>query len=48
LGSGRKEALDVEDWAEIRRLRNLVGTYSDLVELMVLAEAGKVTLHTRA
>jgi len=26
---------------------NLVGTYNDLVELMVLAEAGKVTLHTR-
>jgi NAD+-dependent secondary alcohol dehydrogenase Adh1 len=26
---------------------NMVGTYNDLVELMVLAEAGKVTLHTR-
>jgi NAD+-dependent secondary alcohol dehydrogenase Adh1 len=26
---------------------NLVGTYNDLVELMVLAQAGKVTLHTR-
>ena len=26
---------------------NLVGTYNDLVELMVLAEAGKVTLHTK-
>ena len=26
---------------------NLVGTYSDLAELMVLAQAGKVTLHTR-
>jgi NAD+-dependent secondary alcohol dehydrogenase Adh1 len=26
---------------------NIVGTYPDLVELMVLAEAGKVTLHTR-
>ena len=26
---------------------NIVGTYNDLVELMVLAEAGKVTLHTR-
>ncbi|KAA9153538.1 NAD(P)-dependent alcohol dehydrogenase [Amycolatopsis acidicola] len=26
---------------------NLVGTYNDLVELMVLAESGRVTLHTR-
>ena len=26
---------------------NIVGTYSDLAELMALAEAGKVTLHTR-
>ncbi|MGQ0841619.1 NAD(P)-dependent alcohol dehydrogenase [Actinokineospora sp.] len=26
---------------------NLVGTYNDLAELMVLAQAGKVTLHTR-
>jgi NAD+-dependent secondary alcohol dehydrogenase Adh1 len=32
---------------EINVVGNLVGTYSDLVELMVLAEAGKVTLHTR-
>ncbi|MET0132945.1 MAG: NAD(P)-dependent alcohol dehydrogenase [Kibdelosporangium sp.] len=28
-------------------LGNLVGTYNDLVELMVLAQAGKVTLHTK-
>lgn len=27
---------------------NLVGTYNDLAELMVLAQAGKVTLHTKA
>jgi NAD+-dependent secondary alcohol dehydrogenase Adh1 len=27
---------------------NIVGTYNDLVELMALAEAGKVTLHTQA
>jgi NAD+-dependent secondary alcohol dehydrogenase Adh1 len=27
---------------------NIVGTYNDLAELMSLAEAGKVTLHTRA
>jgi NAD+-dependent secondary alcohol dehydrogenase Adh1 len=26
---------------------NLVGTYNDLAELMVLAQAGRVTLHTR-
>ncbi|WP_007023703.1 NAD(P)-dependent alcohol dehydrogenase [Saccharomonospora iraqiensis] len=26
---------------------NLVGTYNDLAELMVLAQAGKVTLHTK-
>ncbi len=26
---------------------NIVGTYSDLAELMVLAQAGKVTLHTQ-
>jgi NAD+-dependent secondary alcohol dehydrogenase Adh1 len=26
---------------------NIVGTYSDLAELMVLAQAGKVTLHTK-
>jgi NAD+-dependent secondary alcohol dehydrogenase Adh1 len=26
---------------------NIVGTYNDLAELMDLAQAGKVTLHTR-
>jgi NAD+-dependent secondary alcohol dehydrogenase Adh1 len=26
---------------------NIVGAYSDLAELMVLAQAGKVTLHTQ-
>jgi len=26
---------------------NIVGTYNDLVELMALAQAGKVTLHTK-
>jgi NAD+-dependent secondary alcohol dehydrogenase Adh1 len=26
---------------------NIVGTYNDLVELMDLAQAGKVTLHTK-
>jgi NAD+-dependent secondary alcohol dehydrogenase Adh1 len=32
---------------EINVVGNLVGTYNDLAELMVLAQAGKVTLHTR-
>jgi NAD+-dependent secondary alcohol dehydrogenase Adh1 len=32
---------------EINIVGNLVGTYNDLAELMVLAEAGKVTLHTK-
>jgi NAD+-dependent secondary alcohol dehydrogenase Adh1 len=26
---------------------NIVGTYNDLAELMVLAQTGRVTLHTR-
>jgi NAD+-dependent secondary alcohol dehydrogenase Adh1 len=26
---------------------NIVGTYNDLAELMVLAQAGRVTLHTQ-
>lgn len=32
---------------EINFIGNLVGSYSDLVELMVLAAQGKVTLHTQ-
>jgi NAD+-dependent secondary alcohol dehydrogenase Adh1 len=32
---------------EINIVGNLVGTYSDLAQLMVLAETGKVTLHTK-
>ncbi len=32
---------------EINVVGNLVGSYSDLVDLMALAAAGKVTLHTR-
>jgi NAD+-dependent secondary alcohol dehydrogenase Adh1 len=32
---------------EINVVGNLVGTYNDLAELMVLAQAGKVTLHTK-
>ena len=33
--------------AEKNIVGNIVGTYSDLAELMVLAQAGKVTLHTQ-
>ncbi|PWW24257.1 NAD+-dependent secondary alcohol dehydrogenase Adh1 [Geodermatophilus normandii] len=33
--------------AEKNVVGNIVGTYTDLAELMVLAQAGKVTLHTR-
>ncbi len=33
--------------AEINVIGNLVGSYSDLVELMALAAAGRVRLHTR-
>ena len=29
------------------KTNDIVGTYNDLAELMVLAEGGKVTLHTR-
>ncbi|MDQ3782406.1 MAG: NAD(P)-dependent alcohol dehydrogenase [Actinomycetota bacterium] len=32
---------------EINVVGNLVGTYNDLAELMVLTEAGKVSLHTK-
>ena len=32
---------------EINVIGNLVGTYNDLAELMVLAQAGKVKLHTK-
>jgi NAD+-dependent secondary alcohol dehydrogenase Adh1 len=32
---------------EINVIGNLVGTYNDLAELMVLAQTGKVTLHTK-
>jgi NAD+-dependent secondary alcohol dehydrogenase Adh1 len=32
---------------EINVIGNLVGTYNDLAELMVLAQSGQVTLHTK-
>ena len=40
------EAIDVIS-TERNIVGNLVGTYNDLAELMVLAETGRVTLHTR-
>ena len=33
--------------AEVNIIGNLVGSYNDLVALMALAAAGKVTLHTQ-
>ena len=33
---------------EINVIGNLVGSYNELAELMVLAQTGKVTLHTKA
>jgi hypothetical protein len=40
--------LDSADGARLARIVELIaGTYNDLVELMVLAQTGKVTLHTR-
>jgi NAD+-dependent secondary alcohol dehydrogenase Adh1 len=39
-------ALDIIS-TERNIIGNIVGTYNDLAELMVLAQAGKVTLHTR-
>ncbi len=45
-GEFRAPTLDfVADQKSI--IGNIVGTYTDLAELMVLAQAGKVTLHTR-
>jgi NAD+-dependent secondary alcohol dehydrogenase Adh1 len=40
------EAIDVIS-TERNIVGSLVGTYNDLAELMVLAETGRVTLHTR-
>ncbi|SEG92116.1 NAD+-dependent secondary alcohol dehydrogenase Adh1 [Nonomuraea solani] len=45
-GTVRIPTLDIIS-TERNLVGNIVGTYNDLAELMVLAQAGKVTLHTR-
>jgi len=45
-GELRIPALDIIS-TERNIIGSIVGTYNDLAELMVLAQAGKVTLHTR-
>ena len=49
LGYGGKFKAPTLDFVagEKNVIGNIVGTYPDLVELMVLAQAGKVTLHTK-
>jgi NAD+-dependent secondary alcohol dehydrogenase Adh1 len=48
---GYGEAVNIPNWEfvirEINVVGNLVGNYMDLVELMALAAAGKVKLHTQ-
>jgi NAD+-dependent secondary alcohol dehydrogenase Adh1 len=46
-GTLRVPTLDIIS-TERNIVGNIVGTYNELAELMVLAQAGKVTLHTRA
>ncbi|GAA0928570.1 NAD(P)-dependent alcohol dehydrogenase [Kribbella koreensis] len=46
-GELRVPTLDIIS-TERNVIGNIVGTYNDLAELMALAQAGKVTLHTRA
>jgi NAD+-dependent secondary alcohol dehydrogenase Adh1 len=46
-GTVQIPALDIIS-TERNIVGNIVGTYPELAELMVLAQAGKVTLHTRA
>ena len=45
----RHDAIPTLDIISTERniIGNIVGTYNDLAELMVLAQTGKVTLHTR-
>ncbi len=45
-GTVNVETIDIIS-TERNVVGNLVGTYNDLTELMVLAQAGKVTLHTK-
>ena len=49
IGYGGTVTIPTFDFISTERniIGNLVGTYNDLAELMVLAQAGKVTLHTR-
>jgi len=49
IGYGGTVAVDTIDIISTERnvVGNLVGTYNELAELMVLAQAGRVTLHTR-
>jgi len=49
IGYGGRVEVDTIDIISTERsvVGNLVGSYNDLAELMVLAAQGKVTLHTR-
>ena len=49
IGYGGEVAAPTLDFVagEKNIIGNIVGTYSDLAELMVLAQAGKVKLHTK-
>jgi NAD+-dependent secondary alcohol dehydrogenase Adh1 len=49
IGYGGELRIPTLDFVASERtvVGNIVGTYTDLAELMVLAQAGKVTLHTQ-
>lgn len=49
IGYGGELTISTLDMVATERniIGNIVGTYNDLAELMVLAQAGKVTLHTK-
>jgi NAD+-dependent secondary alcohol dehydrogenase Adh1 len=49
IGYGGNVNIETIDIISTERnvIGNLVGTYNDLAELMVLAQGGKVTLHTK-
>ena len=49
IGYGGEFRAPTLDFVSLEKnvIGNIVGTYNDLAELMVLAQAGKVTLHTR-
>src|SRR5262249_28595196 len=46
-GGGLRHPTPDHTFALRQVIGNIVGTYNDLAELMALAQAGKVTLHTR-